>query len=589
MVLTALAVVFLSPSGGTSSGDSSTPDTGAPNNADQLSSAVTTSLIVVSVVCAVTIAVVLLYKYRCLKILWGYLIGATALLLGYLSYSMIAVAIYRYNLVADKISLFLFAYNFAIVGAVSIFASGVVQQSVVPPYITQAYLIANSVLAAWQLSAIFNVWTSWALLIALALYDLFAVLTPCGPLKCLVKLLSQDDAPALPGLLYEAPLPRVGGGGDQAEQSGRSRRRRQAGTVERDSNDPDGRCNRPSRDQEVDNHSNNNDRQGDENDDEALVDAASDPEIPNTTPAYDEGVEVSIEGSDHAAGISVGVIRPQENETADEDEKKEEEQETNVGSAPDPPSLPSFGTRDEPHNFDESTAPRAMVPLALAKLYKLPLVDHLRGEVPLSPSRVGRGHGSSAAGSGIVVNDEDVPRPDPPSHTAEELRSLVCVMLPVGGGRIESAPEEDPNYSVPVGGLPRLRYRILDRTGAVRRILVVDEHGKVFQVINDENEGRRNSTASSSPLRSSIRLGLGDFVFYSVLVSLAAVQSFLAFVVCSLVVLSGLGLTLLLLALRGAALPALPISIFLGVLFYVATMLVIEPWVHEIFLAQVYV
>ena len=58
---------------------------------------------------------------------------------------------------------------------------------------------------------------------------------------------------------------------------------------------------------------------------------------------------------------------------------------------------------------------------------------------------------------------------------------------------------------------------------------------------------------------------------------------------CSLVVLSGLGLTLLLLALRGAALPALPISIFLGVLFYVATMLVIEPWVHEIFLAQVYV
>ena len=31
-------------------------------------------------------------------------------------------------------------------------------------------------------------WTSWALLIALALYDLCAVLTPCGPLRALVGI-----------------------------------------------------------------------------------------------------------------------------------------------------------------------------------------------------------------------------------------------------------------------------------------------------------------------------------------------------------------------------------------------------------------
>jgi len=30
-------------------------------------------------------------------------------------------------------------------------------------------------------------WTSWALLVALALYDLCAVLTPCGPLRALVR------------------------------------------------------------------------------------------------------------------------------------------------------------------------------------------------------------------------------------------------------------------------------------------------------------------------------------------------------------------------------------------------------------------
>lgn len=40
----------------------------------------------------------------------------------------------------------------------------------------------------------------------LALYDLCAVLTPCGPLKLLVGLMQERNEP-LPGLLYEAHLP----------------------------------------------------------------------------------------------------------------------------------------------------------------------------------------------------------------------------------------------------------------------------------------------------------------------------------------------------------------------------------------------
>ena len=34
-------------------------------------------------------------------------------------------------------------------------------------------------------------WTGWTLLVALALYDLCAVLTPCGPLKQLVRCPAQ--------------------------------------------------------------------------------------------------------------------------------------------------------------------------------------------------------------------------------------------------------------------------------------------------------------------------------------------------------------------------------------------------------------
>jgi len=42
----------------------------------------------------------------------------------------------------------------------------------------------------------------------LAFYDLCAVLSPCGPLKALVNLMQEKDSPDMPGLLFEAQLPR---------------------------------------------------------------------------------------------------------------------------------------------------------------------------------------------------------------------------------------------------------------------------------------------------------------------------------------------------------------------------------------------
>jgi hypothetical protein len=65
-----------------------------------------------------------------------------------------------------------------------------------------------------------------------------------------------------------------------------------------------------------------------------------------------------------------------------------------------------------------------------------------------------------------------------------------------------------------------------------------------------------------------IRLGLGDFIFYSMLVAQAAKEDFIALVVCFTCILVGLVSTLALLALYGKALPALPASIFLAVPFY---------------------
>lgn len=62
------------------------------------------------------------------------------------------------------------------------------------PIVTQGYLICTSVLLVWQLSR-FDEYTSFSLLLALAFYDLCAVLSPCGPLKALVGLMQERNIP----------------------------------------------------------------------------------------------------------------------------------------------------------------------------------------------------------------------------------------------------------------------------------------------------------------------------------------------------------------------------------------------------------
>ena len=80
----------------------------------------------------------------------------------------------------------------------------------------------------------------------------------------------------------------------------------------------------------------------------------------------------------------------------------------------------------------------------------------------------------------------------------------------------------------------------------------------------------------------TIKLGLGDFVFYSVLVSRAAEHGPVAQIVCGTVVLIGLSFTLVLLAVFRKALPALPISIGLGVFFYFSIHFLVEPFVGSL-------
>lgn len=118
--------------------------------------------------------------------------------LGVMGGSIFISIIRQFSIPIDAITCLILLFNFTVVGVLSIFAEGIP----IPILLRQVYMVLLGIIvAAWFTNL--PEWTTWTLLVALALYDLVAVLAPGGPLKILVELASSRDD-ELPALVYEA-------------------------------------------------------------------------------------------------------------------------------------------------------------------------------------------------------------------------------------------------------------------------------------------------------------------------------------------------------------------------------------------------
>ncbi|CAN6470803.1 unnamed protein product [Victoria cruziana] len=373
---------------------------------DAIKGAILNALAFVVVVTVATFLLVLLFYFRCTKLLKFYMGFCAFMVLGLLGGEVLILLIDHFSFPIDCITFCVVLCNFTIVGVMSVFMFKM------PIFITQSYLVVIGMLVAYWFTMLPE-WTTWAVLVAMSLYDLAAVLLPVGPLRLLVELAIARDED-IPALVYEA---------------------------------------RP------------------------------------------------INGESSAEFL----IRGEHQDNPPAAERMERRRVWKQGGHVD--------------NGSSST-----------------VADFLS---------VGAGEDSSELSQRLLSSNE----PD------EERRPETRIVIGDGGGSAynSSPPNELRRETAP---------NDLESRGL-----------NALPGVEDEGIGLGSSGA--------IKLGLGDFVFYSVLVGRAAMYDLMTVYACYLAIMAGLGVTLILLAFYKKALPALPVSIFLGISFYFLARFLLEAFVFE--------
>eukprot|EP00798_Chlamydomonas_sp_ICE-L_P013550 gene13550-19420_t len=571
MAITVILVKILNPEGESNStsiiiasvayDESGNPD---DSSSAKFSGALLNALIFVAIVVGMTVLLFTLFYYGCYKIIYGYM--------GFAMFDIFFL-----------ITGILLLQLLEVVGMLGVLFMPI------PLFLKQSYMVWTGVIVAYVFTWIPE-WTSWVLLALMALYDIAAVLMPGGPLKMLVELAITRQQ-QLPALVYEArPQGRYQGpdhwvrraAADRVEdeETGRAAPESAASRTPLNAvhqSDAPGQLQAAN-------------GAGPRPLGEGLVSSGMGS---HNSPPLATAAELSIHkqlrlplSSSEASCMHGSIVepsglpsgsgaRPAQGPVAEGNEPDEKSYTSNQSEGGSRPGMTNRQNNNNVSDTSNNATTASGTSYSAADLVRHVGSNSIRLQTLSGVRAPTQWHQSH---SNLPLNKS------PPSLHSTPLLADSAADLVRRAGSNSVAPGPPQSTRELDNGSPRHLSSANPRSSGgflsepiQEPIPERDDQGGPNNRTGTNGVAATQETYDDFDMPDGIKLGLGDFIFYSLLVGKAAMYDMMTVFAAYLGIIAGLGLTLLCLALFERALPALPFSIALGIMFYFLTRLVLEP------------